>query len=86
MNDCANLSAPAAAASPAESPANYEAALEELERLVERLESGDTPLERLLDDYRRGAELLGFCRARLAALEQQIKLLDGEVLKPWEES
>jgi exodeoxyribonuclease VII small subunit len=62
---------------------SYEADLQELERLVDKLESGDLPLQDLLAQYQRGAELLGACRARLEAVEQQVKLLDQGVLKPW---
>jgi exodeoxyribonuclease VII small subunit len=64
-------------------PASYEAALEELEQLVARLESGDLPLEQLLTGYQRGAELLKYCRDRLEAVEGQIKLLDQGALKTW---
>lgn len=64
-------------------PAHYEAALQELEQLVARLESGDMPLEQLLTQYQRGAELLKFCRDRLAAVEDQIKVLDQGTLKAW---
>ncbi|MDP2680862.1 MAG: exodeoxyribonuclease VII small subunit [Rhodoferax sp.] len=64
-------------------PTHYEAALQELEQLVARLESGDMPLEQLLTQYQRGAELLKFCRDRLAAVEDQIKVLDQGTFKPW---
>jgi exodeoxyribonuclease VII small subunit len=64
-------------------PANYEAALTELENLLVRLESGNMPLEQLLSAYQRGAELLKFCRDRLEAVEDQIKVLDQGVLKTW---
>ena len=64
-------------------PASFEAALEELEQLVARLESGDMPLEQLLTGYQRGAELLKFCRDRLEAVEGQIKVLDQGALSPW---
>lgn len=64
-------------------PVSFEAALEELEVLVARLESGDMPLEQLLSGYQRGAELLKFCRARLEAVEGQIKVLDQGALKTW---
>jgi exodeoxyribonuclease VII small subunit len=64
-------------------PASYEAALQELEKLVSQLESGDMPLEQLLSGYQRGAELLKFCRDKLDAVENQIKVLDGGTLKPW---
>ena len=65
------------------SPASYEAALQELERLLAQLESGELPLEQLLTAYRRGAELLTFCRARLEAVEGQIKVLDQGALRSW---
>lgn len=64
-------------------PASYEAALQELEQLVARLESGDLPLAQLLTQYQRGAELLTFCRDRLEAVENQVKVLDGGTLKTW---
>jgi len=68
---------------PAKEPASYEQALAELDRLVQQMEGGQLPLDQLLDGYRRGAELLAFCRARLQAVEDQVKLLDDGVLKPW---
>jgi exodeoxyribonuclease VII small subunit len=64
-------------------PASYEAALEELEQLTGRIEAGQLPLEQLLAGYERGAELLKFCRERLQAVEDQIKVLDAGTLKPW---
>ena len=64
-------------------PASFEAAQEELERLVSQLESGQMPLAELLTGYQRGAELLKFCRDRLQAVEEQIKVLDQGALKPW---
>ena len=41
-------------------PVSYEAALEELELLLARLESGDMPLAQLLTQYQRGAALLKY--------------------------
>ena len=61
----------------------YEDALAELERLVAAMEGGQLPLDKLLDSYKRGAELLGFCRTRLEAVEQQVKVLEDGELKPW---
>ena len=68
---------------PSQPPVNYEAALAELEQLVQVIESGQLPLEQLLTGYKRGAELLAFCRGKLDAVEHQIKLLDEGTLKPW---
>jgi exodeoxyribonuclease VII small subunit len=70
-------------ASPA--PATYEDALAELERLVAAMEGGQMPLDRLLDSYRRGAELLSYCRGRLEAVEAQVKVLEEGQLKPWKD-
>jgi exodeoxyribonuclease VII small subunit len=64
-------------------PSSYEQALVELDRLVQQMESGQLPLDQLLDGYRRGAELLNFCRNRLQAVEEQVKLLDEGQLKAW---
>jgi exodeoxyribonuclease VII small subunit len=69
-------------ASPAE-PASYEAAVAELEQLVAAMEAGQMPLDRLLDSYRRGAQLLDFCRHRLKAVEDQVKVLEDGQLKSW---
>jgi exodeoxyribonuclease VII small subunit len=68
---------------PFKTPASYESALEELEQLVGLIESGQLPLEQLLTGYQRGAELLQFCRDKLQAVENQIKVLDEGALKPW---
>ena len=73
----------AAAPAPQSEPASYEAALEELEQLVGRIESGQLPLEQLLAGYQRGAALLAFCRDRLEAVEGQIQVLDAGALQPW---
>jgi exodeoxyribonuclease VII small subunit len=64
-------------------PASYEAALAELESLVASMETGQLPLEGLLEGYRRGTELLQFCRSRLEAVEQQVKVLEDGQLKAW---
>jgi len=68
---------------PIDSQPSYEDALQELEQLVGRLESGQLPLDQLLSGYQRGAELLAYCRSRLDAVEQQIQVLDNGTLKPW---
>ena len=74
------------AAQPAASepmPETYEAAMSELEALVTAMDAGQLPLDQLLAQYRRGADLLNFCRTRLETVEQQVKVLEGEQLKPW---
>jgi exodeoxyribonuclease VII small subunit len=73
----------AAATSAKTKEPSYEEAVAELERLVQRMEDGQLPLDQLLDAYKRGAELLECCRTRLAAVEEQVKVLDNGQLKPW---
>ena len=65
-------------------PASYEEAVQELEQLLAKLESGQLPLDQLLTHYQRGAVLLAYCRERLAAIENQISVLDEGTLKPWD--
>ncbi len=83
MARMARSSTTAASTPPEEAPASFEQAIAELDRLVEQMEGGQLPLDRLLDGYRRGAELLAYCRARLQSVEDQVKLLEGGQLEPF---
>lgn len=60
----------------------FEKALAELESIVARMEDGGLTLEQSLAAHKRGLELARQCRERLAAAEQQVRVLEGEVLKP----
>lgn len=62
-------------------PASFEAALQELERIVQAMESGDAPLEESLASYERGMALLKACQERLAAAEQKIRMLENDSLR-----
>lgn len=75
--------APSTAAAPPAEPATYEAALAELDALLQRMEAGQMPLDQLLDNYRRGADLLAWCRGRLQAVEEQVKVLEQGQIKAW---
>ncbi len=74
---------PRSASTAPKEPASYEQALAELDRLVQQMEGGQLPLDQLLEGYRHGATLLAFCRTRLQAVEEQVKLLDDGKLVPW---
>ena len=54
---------------------NFEAALAELEKIVERMETGDQPLESSLKDFERGMELTRSCHDGLKTAEQRIEIL-----------
>ena len=60
----------------------FEKALAELEKIVARLETGELSLEQALATHKRGLELARFCQQQLAAAQQQVKVLEGEILKP----
>lgn len=64
----------------------FEQALDELDALVRRMEAGELSLEDSIAAYRRGAELARYCQGKLAAAEQEISKLDGELLKPLDPS
>jgi len=66
---------------PSSSPPAFEAALAELEKIVEAMEEGQMPLEQSLAAYKRGAELLKVCQGQLQDAQQQVKILENSVLK-----
>jgi len=61
---------------------SFEKALAELESLVAKMEDGGLSLEQSLAAHKRGLELAKQCRERLESAQQQVKVLEGEVLKP----
>ena len=65
----------------------FEEALETLESIVEGMESGDLPLEKLLAQYEEAVKLAKICQDKLAEAELKIQQLEktaaGELkLKP----
>ena len=61
--------------------ADFESAIAELEQIVANMEAGKLSLEDSLAAYKRGAELLSFCRGRLEDAQQQVSVLENGVLK-----
>lgn len=59
-----------------ESNLSFEAALEQLESIVEALEAGDTPLEELVKQYEKGTHLLDRCRKKLGEAELRIQKIE----------
>ncbi|HKO88312.1 MAG TPA: exodeoxyribonuclease VII small subunit [Burkholderiales bacterium] len=64
-------------------PADFEAALKELEGLVASMETGDLSLEQSLAAHKRGLELARFCQDTLARAEQQVRVLEDGNLQPF---
>ncbi len=53
----------------------FEGALEELEKVVEQLESGDLSLEDSLAAFEKGVGLVKYCNEKLTDVEKKIELL-----------
>lgn len=57
---------------------DFEAALAELERLVEQMEGGQQSLEEALKSFQRGIELTRVCQQGLKEAEQRVEQLVNE--------
>ena len=60
----------------------FEEAMERLNEIVHRMESGDESMEQALKSYEEGVGLIRFCTERLENAEKRVKMLqmqaDGE--------
>ena len=81
-------SAPAQAQGPepAEPALDFESALAELETLVAKMEDGGLALDDSLRAYQRGVELARICQQRLDVAEEQVRVLQGSLLRPLDDS
>lgn len=66
---------------PALDEMSYEQAIDALEAIVERIESGEVGLGESIEAYERGVRLIGRCRAVLDQAEQRIEELDVKRLE-----
>lgn len=62
-------------------PVSFEAALQELEGIVQTLESGGASLEDSLKAYERGMVLRNYCQETLGQAEQKIRILENGSLR-----
>jgi exodeoxyribonuclease VII small subunit len=63
-------------------PPDFEKALEELESLIEQLESGELNLDKSLQQFRRGVELTRHCQGVLEQAQQMVE----QLIEPDDES
>jgi exodeoxyribonuclease VII small subunit len=56
-------------------PVDFEAAMRDLEEIVERLEHGDLPLEESLAAFERAVTLTRGCQTALKEAEQRVEIL-----------
>lgn len=57
---------------------SFEAAMSELEAIVQKMEAGGLTLEESLEAYTRGVELSKLCRRRLDAAQAKIQVLQND--------
>jgi len=55
---------------------SFEEALQQLETIVEQMESDELPLESLLTHYEQGTKLAAVCQKKLAEAELKIQKLE----------
>ncbi|MEZ5649614.1 MAG: exodeoxyribonuclease VII small subunit [Burkholderiaceae bacterium] len=63
---------------------SFEQAIDSLETIVARMESGDMPLQASLEAYERGAALVAHCRGALEQARQQVKVFEEGLLRPFD--
>lgn len=56
-------------------PLKFEAAIEDLEHVVEQLESGDLSLEDALAAFEKGIGLVRYCNQKLSEVEKRVEFL-----------
>ncbi|WP_353740196.1 exodeoxyribonuclease VII small subunit [Desulfosarcina widdelii] len=66
-------------------PPSFEKAVDELEKIVKSLESGDLPLEKALEKFEAGIKLSRYCSEKLDDAEKRVTLLmadeNGETIE-----
>jgi exodeoxyribonuclease VII small subunit len=75
----------------ARAPNEFETAFQKLEKIVQRLESEELPLDESLQLFEEGIRLSRFCHQRLEEVERKIELILADakgqpVTEPFEES
>ena len=58
---------------------SFEESISQLENLVSKMESGDTPLESLVSHYQTGMKLLRSCRGKIESAELKIQEVSSKV-------
>lgn len=60
---------------------SFEEAMKELESIVAKIESEDTPLEEILELYEKGSELSAYCQAVLFKTQEKLDKLQTQTEK-----
>ena len=71
--------APAPAGAAADAPIDFERAVEQVEAIIDRIESGEVGLEQSITEYERGVGLIRRCRQILDRAEQRVEELTARM-------
>ncbi|MBD1378791.1 exodeoxyribonuclease VII small subunit [Bacillus sp. IB182487] len=69
-----------------ENEVSFEEAMEQLEKIVEKLEEGDVPLEKAIDFFQDGMKLSKLCHDKLQKVEKQMDFIlrEDDQLEPFD--
>lgn len=57
---------------------DYESAVNRLDEITDRLESGEVKLEEAIELYSEGLEIAGYCDSKLGEAEKKIKIISDK--------
>ncbi|WP_082233883.1 exodeoxyribonuclease VII small subunit [Halobacillus massiliensis] len=57
---------------------NFEEAMKQLEDIVQKLETGEVPLEKAIQYYQEGMKLSKLCNEKLGSVEKQMQQILNE--------
>jgi len=57
---------------------SFEEALEQLEAIIQQVETGQIGLEQSIDQYEKGMQLIKYCREILTQAEKRIEIIKTE--------
>jgi exodeoxyribonuclease VII small subunit len=64
-------------------PEQFEDALKKLEKLVEKLEHGNLPLEEAMEAFTEGVQLVKYCNQKLDEAENKVQMLLKDEQGAW---
>ena len=64
---------------------NLEKSLQQLETIVEKMESGDLTLDQSLKEFEKGVKLTQQCQQALTTAEKKVQIVIDDKLQPFDE-
>ena len=58
-----------------ETQLNFDKALAQLEKIVQEMEGGSLPLEKMMEQFEEGMRLIALCSAKLNEVEKKIEIM-----------